>query len=146
MNLYVVRHGETQFNIEKRYAGQTDVPLNETGIEQAKELAKKLEGEPFDVIVTSSLLRAKMTAEQIAEYNCTRQLDDAPTGGETTRQVDSRVAKGLEILKEKYPEKKVLLVCHGFVSRAINRQMRGLSFEEMHGFSLGNCEVVQYEM
>ena len=184
MILYVVRHGETQFNVEKRYAGSTDVPLNERGIEQAKELAKKLEGEPFDVIVTSSLLRAKMTAEQIAEYhreipfvvmeefkevcvgvyegltreevqerypelwarNCTRQLDDAPTGGETTRQVDSRVAKGLEILKEKYPEKKVLLVCHGFVSRAINRQMRGLSFEEMHGFSLGNCEVVQYEM
>ena len=32
MNLYVVRHGETQFNIEKRYAGQTDVPLNETSV------------------------------------------------------------------------------------------------------------------
>ena len=184
MILYVVRHGETQFNVEKRYAGQADVPLNERGIEQAKELAKKLEKELFDVIVTSSLLRARMTAEQVREYhkeipfvvmdefrevcvgvyegltreevqerypelwarNCTRQADDAPTGGETIRQVDFRVAKGLEILKEKYPEKKVLLVCHGFVSRAINRQMRGLSFEEMHEFSLGNCEVVQYEM
>lgn len=184
MILYVVRHGETQFNVEKRYAGQTDVPLNEKGIEQAKELAKKIGKENFDVIVTSSLLRARMTAEQVAEYhkelpfvvmdefrevcvgvyegltreevqtrypelwarNCTRQLDDAPTGGETTRQVDSRVAKGLAILKEKYSEKRVLLVCHGFVSRAINRQMRGLSFEEMHEFSLGNCEVVRYEV
>lgn len=184
MILYVVRHGETQFNVEKRYAGQTDVPLNERGIEQAKALAKKLVGEPFDVIVTSSLLRARMTAEEVAEYhkeipfvvmdefrevcvgvyegltreevqerypelwarNCTRQLDDAPTGGETTRQVGIRVAKGLEILKKKYPEKRVLLVCHGFVSRVINRQLRGLSFEEMHGFSLGNCEVVKYEM
>lgn len=184
MILYVVRHGETQFNVEKRYAGQTDVPLNERGIEQAKGLAKKLEKEPFDVIVTSSLLRARMTAEQMAEYhkeipfvimnefrevcvgvyegltreevqerypelwtrNCTRQLDDAPTGGETTRQVDARVAKGLAILKEKYPEKRVLLVCHGFVSRVINRQLRGLSFEKMHEFSLGNCEVIQYEL
>ena len=184
MILYVVRHGETQFNVEKRYAGQTDIPLNERGIEQAKELAKKLEKEPIDVIVTSSLLRARMTAEQVMEYhkeiplvvmdefkevcvgvyegltreevqerypelwarNCTRQLDDAPTDGETTRQVDSRVAKGLAILKEKYPEKRVLLVCHGFVSRTINRQMRGLSFQEMHEFSLGNCEVVTYEM
>ena len=184
MILYVVRHGETQFNVERRYAGQTDVPLNERGIEQAKELVRKLEGEPFDIIVTSSLLRARMTAEQVAEYhkeipfvvmeefrevcvgvyegltreevqvrypelwvrNCTRQVDDAPTGGETTRQVDSRVAEGLAILKEKYPEKRVLLVCHGFVSRAINRQLKGLSFEEMHEFSLGNCEVVQYEL
>ena len=137
MILYVVRHGETQFNVEKRYAGQTDVPLNERGIAQDKELAKKLEGEHFDVIVTSSLLRAR---------NCTRQLDDAPTGGETTRQVDSRVAKGLAILKEKYPGKRVLLVCHGFVSRVINRQMKGLSFEEMHEFSMGNCEVVIYEV
>lgn len=184
MMLYVVRHGETQFNVEKRYAGQTDVPLNERGIEQAKELAKKLAEEPFDVIVTSPLQRARVTAEQICAYHkeipliemdefrevcvgvyegltgaeaqerypdlwarkCTRQLDDAPTGGETARQVDSRVAKGLAILKEKYPEKRVLLVCHGFVSRAINRQMRGLSFDEMHEFSLGNCEVVKYEV
>jgi len=184
MILYVVRHGETQFNVEKRYAGQTDVPLNERGIEQAKELAKKLAEEPFDLIVTSPLQRARVTAEQICAYHkeipliemdefrevcvgvyegltgaeaqerypdlwarkCTRQLDDAPTGGETTRQVDIRVAKGLAILKEKYPEKRVLLVCHGFVSRAINRQMRGLSFDEMHEFSLGNCEVVAYEV
>ena len=184
MILYVVRHGETQFNVEKRYAGQTDVPLNERGIEQAKELAEKLAKESFDVIVTSPLQRARATAEQICVYHkdvplmvmeefrevcvgvyegltgaeaqekypelwarkCTRQLDDAPTGGETTRQVDSRVAKGLAILKDKYPEKRVLLVCHGFVSRVINRQLRGLSFEEMHEFSLGNCEVVEYEM
>lgn len=184
MVLYVVRHGETQFNVERRYAGQTNVPLNERGIEQARELARKLTEEPFDVIVTSSLLRARMTAEEVAEYhkeipfvvmdefrevcvgvyegltreevqerypelwarNCTRQVDDAPVGGETTRQVDARVAKGLAMLKEKYPEKSVLLVCHGFVSRVINRQLRELSFEEMHGFSMGNCEVVKYEM
>lgn len=38
------------------------------------------------------------------------------------------------------------VVRHGFVSRAINRQMRGLSFDEMHEFSLGNCEVVAYEV
>lgn len=183
MMLYVVRHGETQFNVEKRYAGQTDVPLNERGIEQAKELAKKLAEEPFDVIVTSSLQRAQATAEQICVYhkevplvvmeefrevcvgvyegltrvevqerypelwarNCTRQSDDAPTGGETIRQCDTRVAKGVAMLKEKYPDKKVLLVCHGFVSRTINRQMKGLSFEEMHEFSLGNCEVVTYQ-
>jgi len=184
MILYVVRHGETQFNVEKRYAGQTDVPLNERGLEQARELAMKLAEEPFNVIVTSPLQRARVTAEQIRAYHkevplvvmeefqevcvgvyegltgkeaqerypelwarkCTRQLDDAPTGGETTRQCDVRVAKGIATLKENYPDKKVLLVCHGFVSRIINRQMKGLSFEDMHEFSLGNCEVVKYEV
>lgn len=184
MMLYVVRHGETQFNVEKRYAGQTDVPLNERGIQQAQELAKKLAEDYFDVIVTSPLQRARTTAEQIRAYHkdiplivmdefrevcvgvyegltgaeaqerypdlwarkCTRQADDAPTGGETARQVDSRVAKGLGVLKEKYPDKRILLVCHGFVSRTINRQMKGLSFEEMHEFSLGNCEVVTYQV
>jgi len=184
MILYVVRHGETQFNVEKRYAGQTDVPLNERGIEQAKEIAKKLAEEHFDVIVVSPLQRARATAEQICEYhkdvplvvmeefqevcagvyegltraeaqerypelwarNCTRQVDDAPTGGETIRQCDARVAKGIAVLKEKYPDKNVLLVCHGFVSRTINRQVKGLSFEEMHEFVLGNCEVVTYEI
>ena len=184
MMIYVVRHGETQFNAEKRYTGQTDVPLNERGIEQAKELAKILAGESFDIIVTSPLLRARMTTERIMEYrqevplvvmeefkevcvgvyegltrlevqerypnlwvrNCTRQLDDAPTSGETTRQCDIRVAEGIEKLKEKYPDKKVLIVCHGFVSRVINRQLKELSFEEMHDFSLGNCEVVHDEV
>lgn len=184
MILYVVRHGETQYNVEKRYAGSTDVPLNERGIEQAKELAEKLAEESFDVIVTSPLQRARTTAEQIREYhketpfvvveefreicvgvyegmtgteaqknypelwdrNCTRQLDDAPTGGETLRQFDARIAKGLSKLKENYPDQKVLLVCHGFVSRMINRQMKGLSFDEMHVFLLGNCEVVTYEL
>ncbi len=184
MILYVVRHGETQYNVEKRYAGSTDVPLNERGIKQAKELAEKLAKESFDVIVTSPLQRARATAEQIREYhketpfviveefreicvgvyegmtgkeaqknypelwdrNCTRQLDDAPTGGETLRQFDARIAKGLSQLKENYPDQKVLLVCHGFVSRMINRQMKGLSFDEMHVFLLGNCEVVTYEV
>ena len=48
MILYVVRHGETQYNVENRYAGKTDVPLNERGIEQAKELAgKQADAETF---------------------------------------------------------------------------------------------------
>ena len=65
MLLYVTRHGETDYNVEKRYSGSTDVPLNSTGLSQAKELASKLSGISFDIIVSSPLLRAKQTAEII---------------------------------------------------------------------------------
>ena len=71
-------------------------------------------------------------------------LDDAPTDGETLRQFDARIAAGLAHLKLKYDKDKVLLVCHAFAARTLNRQLTGLSFEDMHSFSLGNCEIVKY--
>ena len=181
MVLYVVRHGETDFNIQKRYCGSTDIPLNKKGLEQAKQLSEKLTEVHFEIIVTSSLMRARQTAEIISEFsnvplvisnefkerntgvyegltaeeikekypglwerNCTRQWDDAPTNGETYRQFDERIAKALINLEKEYPEKIVLLVTHGFVSRVINRYYKNLSFEEMHDFGLGNCEIEEY--
>jgi broad specificity phosphatase PhoE len=63
MVLYVTRHGETNFNAQGRYAGSTDVPLNETGIKQARELAGRLSGMKFDVVVSSPMLRARQTAD-----------------------------------------------------------------------------------
>jgi uncharacterized phosphatase len=67
MVLYVVRHGETDFNKQGRYCGSTDIPLNEKGIKQAKQLAEKLVLINIDIIVASSLIRAKKTAEIINE-------------------------------------------------------------------------------
>ncbi|MCL2639148.1 MAG: histidine phosphatase family protein [Oscillospiraceae bacterium] len=67
MVLYVVRHGETDFNEQGRYCGSTDIPLNENGIKQAKQLAEKLTTVNLDIIVASSLTRAKQTAEIINE-------------------------------------------------------------------------------
>ena len=42
MILYVTRHGETDYNVQKRYTGSTDIPLNIKGVQQAEELANKL--------------------------------------------------------------------------------------------------------
>ena len=102
MMLYVGRHGETQLNVEKRCAGSIDVPLNERGMEQAKELAKKLAEESFDVIVTSPLQRARATAEQISVYH-----RDVPVIViEEFREVCVGVYEGMtrEEVQEKYPE------------------------------------------
>ena len=64
--LYVMRHGETDWNRQHRFQGQIDVPLNDAGLAQAQRLARRLADESFDVIVTSDLLRARSTAELAA--------------------------------------------------------------------------------
>jgi len=67
MLLYLTRHGETEYNILGRYCGSTDVPLNGTGIAQAHELAKHLQGKKFDTVISSPMLRARQTADIVCE-------------------------------------------------------------------------------
>ena len=62
----VVRHGETQWNVEERIQGHGDSPLTAAGIEQAQAIARRLAGEEFDVLVSSDLGRAAQTARHIA--------------------------------------------------------------------------------
>jgi len=63
--LYIIRHGETEWNKIGRYQGITDVPLNDNGIAQAKACANALKNVHFDRILSSDLSRALVTAEMI---------------------------------------------------------------------------------
>lgn len=63
--LYIVRHGETDWNKMGKYQGITDVPLNENGLNQAKACGKALKDVQFDRILSSDLSRALVTAEVI---------------------------------------------------------------------------------
>ena len=67
--LYIVRHGQTDYNVQKRMQGHLDIPLNDQGIAQAQILAQNLSDIKFDCIYSSPLSRALKTAQIVAEKN-----------------------------------------------------------------------------
>ncbi len=60
--LYLVRHGETEWARLGRHTGRTDIPLTETGRDQGRDLGRRLAGHPFALVLTSPLSRAAETA------------------------------------------------------------------------------------
>ncbi len=100
--IYIFRHGETDWNVEKPFQGHTDIPLNPYGREQAKKLRSQIERLNLDVMLSSDLSRAFETA-QIAttdmdlEIIRTRQLREAYLGdpeGKTKDEVISAYGQG----------------------------------------------------
>ena len=62
----LLRHGQTLMSAQRRYAGRSDVPLTDLGVRQAAAAAKRLAPSGIGVIVTSPLLRAAQTAQEVA--------------------------------------------------------------------------------
>lgn len=156
MEVYAVRHGQTDWNAVQRVQGRTDIPLNETGREQARSVAASLPDD-IGIILSSPLKRALETAEIINERygaeiavddrlmerdfgayegvlvsdidinNLRRWTDNAPTeGGESIRDVAKRVFEYLDEIGEKYRDENVLIVTHGHVLRAVYWYYNGL--------------------
>lgn len=102
--VFLVRHGETQWNVEQKMQGQTDIPLNPTGQRQARSLGQwmaKLRLKP-DVVVSSDLSRAMETAQIISDI-----LECGPVHSDPAwREVNFGVWEGLtwSEIREKYPE------------------------------------------
>ena len=78
MKIYLVRHGETDWNQAGLLQGQTDIALSAQGLEQAREAAERLKEVPFEIAFCSPLIRAKRTAETIiGDRKITLPTDDS---------------------------------------------------------------------
>lgn len=97
MDIYLIRHGETDYNKGKRLQGTVDIPLNEKGIELAQRTAEGMKDIRFDRIYTSPLIRARKTAEILRGD---RQIEIIPTEG--LREISFGDYEGLTILDGKY--------------------------------------------
>ena len=76
MNLYVVRHGETIWNKEKKVQGISDIPLSEKGIKDAFELQTLVSTLKLDVVISSPLTRARETAKILVNSTLPINTDD----------------------------------------------------------------------
>jgi broad specificity phosphatase PhoE len=93
-------HGQTPLSVQKRYAGRSDVPLTETGVLQAAAAAKRLASAGIGVIVTSPLLRAARTAQEVAEVTGVPVVTD-----EGFRETDFGAWEGLTFaeVRQRWP-------------------------------------------
>lgn len=149
MKLYVIRHGLTKCNIEKKYNGKLDEDINEVGIRQAMAASKQVKNLNIDLVICSPLLRTRHTCKivninkipviydkRIEERDCglltNKELGEfyytdfwnyysnrEIEGLETIQNLFERIKLFLDDIKEKYKDKNILLVTHGGVARAI---------------------------
>jgi phosphoserine phosphatase len=162
--LLLVRHGETDWNRDRRVQGQTDTPLNAAGLAQAEVLASSLSCTPLVAVYSSDLSRARDTAAKVAEvHGLPVQVDvdlreknfgtwegltdreirerfpHATRGtwgdGETTGQLAERAVRAIGRIQARYASGDVLVISHGGTMRAILAHLR-----VEHG-PIGNCEV-----
>ncbi len=95
MQLYIIRHGETQWNTQLRLQGQTDIPLNENGRALARETACALADVPFDLALTSPLCRARETAEILLAGRDIPLIDE-----ERIREISFGTLEGVYLSRE----------------------------------------------
>ena len=150
MNLYVVRHGETIWNVERKVQGITDIPLTLKGIKEAEELQTLISTLNIDVVISSPLIRARETAKILVDFKLPINTDDrikerdwGMNEGALIDSVDRwdcwdvvlntkvqniecvqdfmyRVSDFIEEIKIKHKDKNVLIVTHSAVSRVIH--------------------------
>ena len=103
--LVLVRHGETDWNRERRFQGHADMPLNDTGRLQARELADALRDEGLSAVYTSPLRRASETAAIVAgrlglwaeELEALREIDVGDWQGLTVDEVKTRFPERVDV-------------------------------------------------
>ncbi|MCU0511734.1 MAG: histidine phosphatase family protein [Anaerolineae bacterium] len=98
--VFIIRHGETDYNAAGRWQGILQTSLNETGRRQAQALAQHLRTQPLDAIYSSDLIRAYDTAQYLAQGRPLSVISD-----QRLREINAGVFQGLnrEEIQRTYP-------------------------------------------
>ena len=169
MDIYVIRHGQTPWNVEKRLQGRSDTDLNEVGREAAIRTGKAFREVPFDLVFTSPLKRAKETDARIQEISfgvyegltCGKdnysipdpefhsffehpERYQTPPGGESLEELGARTKAFMEDImhRPELQDKTVLVSSHGCATRGILNSIRSFDMADFwHGGVPKNCSV-----
>jgi len=169
--IYLVRHGQTDWNLEGRNQGRTDIELNQSGINEAKTLALKLKNVNFDIVYSSPLKRAYKTAQiiyngeiikdsrLIERFNGelegkTKSNDlidfadpnDIRYGVEPLNDFRKRITEFWKEITKKYLDKNVLVVTHAGVTIYSQAFFKGEPKDGNYiNYKLKNCEILQFD-
>jgi broad specificity phosphatase PhoE len=182
--LFLARHGQTNSNKDKAVLGLLDEGLNETGIQQANEIAEKVKNMKIDVLISSPLKRAYKTAEIIAKtidlpiitmpdfreraYGIIEGVKKSDIKTEYPQYVTEsgklilenefsesepldkfydRVINGFAELKEKYPDKNIMVVTHAGILRVAYAYYNDVPIKEVRNIYNPeniNCLIENY--
>lgn len=153
--IYIIRHGKTDWNNKGLIQGTTDIELNEEGIEQAKELAQKLDLSKIDICFCSPLKRTRQTAEilvgnkvktiydsmiierrfgdyegkpvnfDLIKQHWDYKLNDNSHNIESAKDCLSRAKQFINKIRKEYPNKTILIISHGSFMKALHFNLIG---------------------
>lgn len=174
MNIYLIRHGETNYNLQHKIQGRTDTVLNETGIKQAKIAKEQFNKLDIDLIICSTLTRAKQTTsilnedKQIktiysdllvernfgileGEYKTEEEFkklmkDDSVSvkDMETLPMLYNRAKIIIDKVIKEYNTKNVCIVTHGGFALALEKYIFEITNSNNTPSHLDNCEIRKY--
>jgi broad specificity phosphatase PhoE len=164
---YFVRHGQTDWNVERRVQGHADIPLNDNGRAQAAQLQKILQSIELDHCYSSDLQRAMETARILVENRplpihvdprlrernfgiwegklsseLAASLEQERMSVETDEEIIKRVFAFLQDVEKRHPGTSILFVTHGGLMRTILAKQLGISADDIH---VENMALLQLE-
>jgi probable phosphoglycerate mutase len=169
VELWLARHGETEWSKSGQHTGTTDLPLTDRGRDAARALGEKLRGESFDLVLTSPLSRARDTCAlagfgdgaistpDLAEWNygeyeglTTEQIRerdpgwtvfaDGCPGGEVAADVGARVDRVIETVRSRSGGRAIAF-SHGHLLRVLGARWVGLDPADGARLALGTATV-----
>lgn len=175
--LYIIRHGKTDWNNIGLLQGNTDIGINEEGFLQAKALSNNINLKQIDICLCSPLKRARETADIIVgdkinivyddllversfgDYEGKKidyaliasqwdyKLNDSSNNVESIQKCLLRANKFLNKIKEKYPNKSILIISHGGFIKALHFNLIGYDENtDFLSFNPQNTTLYTYEL